>query len=159
MSSANLNSYCVAMHCNLLRGLGMPSEDGDQIAVDHHESNLSESDTALLDFAVKLGTRGSEFSREDVVNLRTLGFTEEQILECAVVTALNNFSNTLQMGLGIEPDFDPPSVFEENKVHLSGVASRQRDVTKSFAFLAPDSVIGLGRSVGRTGTGRESGGL
>src|SRR5260370_12900245 len=38
VSAANLNSYCVAMHCNLLRGLGMPSEEGDQIAVDHHES-------------------------------------------------------------------------------------------------------------------------
>src|ERR1700730_1751327 len=124
-SAAHLNSYCVAVHCNLLRGLGMPSEEGDQIAVDHHESNLSERDRALLDFAVKLGTRGSEFSREDVVKLRTLGFTEEQILECAVVTALNNFSNTLQMGLGIEPDFEPPVVFQENKVYLPPAATPQ----------------------------------
>ena len=129
VSAANLNSYCVAVHCNLLRGLGMPSEEGDQIAVDHHESNLSERDRALLDFAVKLGTRGSEFSREDVVKLRTLGFTEEQILECAVVTALNNFSNTLQMGLGIEPDFEPPVVFHENKMHLRPVAKRRSDVS------------------------------
>jgi RNA polymerase sigma-70 factor (ECF subfamily) len=118
VSAANLNSYCVAMHCNLLRGLGMPSEEGDQIAVDYHEANLSVADKALLDFAVKLGTRGREFSRRDVVKLQALGFTEEQILEC-VVTALNNFANTLQMGLGIEPDFAPPPVFEENKVHLA----------------------------------------
>jgi RNA polymerase sigma-70 factor (ECF subfamily) len=39
-----------------------------------------------------------------------------------VVTALNNFANTLQMGLGIEPDFAPPPVFEENKVYLSAAA-------------------------------------
>ena len=39
-----------------------------------------------------------------------------------MVTALNNFANTLQMGLGIEPDFAPPSVFQENKVHLSAAA-------------------------------------
>src|SRR5271170_4002780 len=122
VSAANLNSYCVAVHCNMLRGLGMPSEDGDQIAVDHHESNLTESEKALLDFAVKLGTRGSEFSRDDVVKLRGFDFTEEQILECVVVTALNNFANALQMGLGIEPDFAAPPVFEENKVHLSGAA-------------------------------------
>ena len=119
VSAANLNSYCVAIHCNLLRGLGMPSEEGDQIAVDHHEANLSVADKALLDFAVKLGTRAQEFSREDVINLQAVGFTEEQILECVVVTALNNFANTLQMGLGIEPDFAPPAVFEENKVHLA----------------------------------------
>ncbi len=119
VSAANLNSYCVAMHCNLLRGLGMPSEEGDQIAVDYHEANLSVADKALLDFAVKLGTRSPEFSRRDVVKLQALGFTEEQILECVVVTALNNFSNTLQMGLGIEPDFAPPPVFEENKVQIA----------------------------------------
>ena len=118
VSAANLNSYCVAMHCNLLRGLGMPSEEGDQIAVDYRESNLSEADKALLDFAVKLGTHGPEFSREDVTKLRAFGFSEEQILECEVVTALNNFANTLQMGLGIEPDFEPPLALEKNRVHL-----------------------------------------
>src|SRR5260370_20021189 len=105
VSAANLNSYCVARHCNLFPRLRVPSEDRVHIPVAHHESNLSESDRALLDFAVKLGTRVSEFSRKDVVNLQTFGFSEEQILECAVVVALNNFANTLQMGLGIQPDF------------------------------------------------------
>ncbi len=120
VSAANLNSYCVAMHCNLLRGLGMPSEEGDQIAVDHHESGLREPEKALLDFAVKLGTGVSEFSREDVVKLQVLGFSEKQILECEVVTALNNFANTLQMGIGIEPDFGPAPIFEKNKMNLPG---------------------------------------
>jgi RNA polymerase sigma-70 factor, ECF subfamily len=122
VSSANLNSYCVAIHCNMLRGLGLSAEDADQIAVDHHLSNLSKADVALLDFAVKLGTRFSEFSREDVAQVERFGFTPKQILECAVVTALNNFANTLQMGLGIEPDFAPPPAFEENKMNLPGAA-------------------------------------
>jgi RNA polymerase sigma-70 factor (ECF subfamily) len=121
-AAANLNSYCVAIHCNLLRGLGMSPEEGDQIAVDHHESNLSEPDRILLDFAVRLGTRVAEFSHEDVAQLQKFGFSEKQILECVVVTALNNFANTLQMGLGIEPDFETPPVFEKNKVNLSGAA-------------------------------------
>lgn len=120
VSAANLNSYCVAVHCNMLRGLGMPSEEGDQIAVDYHESGLTESDKALLDFSVKLGTSASELSREDVVKLQVFGFSEKQILECEVVTAFNNFANTLQMGIGIEPDFKPPPIFEKNKVNLPG---------------------------------------
>lgn len=124
-SAANLNSYCVAMHCNLLRGLGMPSEEGDQIAVDHHESQLSDSDKALLDFAVKLGGASfSEFSRDDVVKLRTLGFSEEQILECEAVTALNSFANVVQMGLGVEPEFKPPFAYQQNIAPLSPVSSR-----------------------------------
>ena len=102
----------------------MPSEEGDQIAVDYHQSSLSDADRALLDFAVELGTRNWEFSRLGVVKLQTHGFTEQQVLECEVMTALNNFANTLQMGLGIEPDFEPPAVFQENKLHLSAAAHR-----------------------------------
>ena len=98
VSAANLNSYCVAVHCNLLRGLGVPAEEGDQIAVDHHRSSLTEADKALLDFAIKLGSRFSEFSPEDMIRLRAVGFIDPQILECEVVTALNNFANCLQDG-------------------------------------------------------------
>jgi RNA polymerase sigma-70 factor, ECF subfamily len=41
-----------------------------------------------------------------------------------VELVLNNFANTLQIGLGIEPDFDPPAVFEENKVYLPAAENR-----------------------------------
>src|SRR5262249_18378177 len=123
VSAANLNSYCVAVHCNILRGLGLPAEKADQIAVDYRLSNLSKADVALLDFAVKLGTRFSEYSPADAGKLASFGFTQEQILEGAVVTALNNFANTVQMGLGIEPDFEPPSIFEESRVNPSRAAT------------------------------------
>jgi RNA polymerase sigma-70 factor (ECF subfamily) len=123
VSATNLNSYCVAVHCNLLRGLGFSAEEADQIAVDYHLSNLSKADVALLDFVVKLGTRLSEYSQEDADKLTTFGFTQEQILEGAVVTALNNFANTLQMGLGIEPDFESPSIFDNDRAYLSDAAT------------------------------------
>jgi RNA polymerase sigma-70 factor, ECF subfamily len=123
VSAANLNSYCVAVHCNILRGLGLSAEEADQIAVDYRSSNLSKADVALLDFVVKLGTRFSEHSREDACKLASFGFTQEQILEGVVVTALNNFANILQMGLGIEPDFEGPSIFEKDKVSLSQAAT------------------------------------
>jgi RNA polymerase sigma-70 factor, ECF subfamily len=123
VSAANLNSYCVAVHCNILRGLGLSAEEADQIAVDYRLSNLSKADVALLDFVVKLGTRFSEYSPADAAKLTSFGFTRKQILEGAVVTALNNFANTLQMGLGIEPDFAPPSIFARNTVNPSSTAT------------------------------------
>ncbi len=135
VSGANLNSYCVAVHCNLLRGLGVSPEEGDQIAVDHHQTSLSEADMALVDFALKVATRPAEFRCEEIGRLRVLGFTEEQVLECLAVTALNNFANTLQMGLGIVPDFEPPPVFEQKKVHLSAAEIRPSD--DDSAALAP----------------------
>jgi RNA polymerase sigma-70 factor (ECF subfamily) len=123
VSAANLNSYCVAAHSNILRGLGLSAEEGDQIAVDHHQSALSEKDKALLDFAIKLGAHFTDFSRADILELRALDFTDQQILECVAVTALNNFANTVQMGLGVEPDFEAPPAFERNKVYLSAAAA------------------------------------
>jgi RNA polymerase sigma-70 factor (ECF subfamily) len=123
VSAANLNSYCVAVHSNLLRGMGVSAEEGDQIAVDHHLAALPDADKALVDFAIRLGVRPSEFSRSDVAGLRAIGFTEEQILECVAVTAFNNFSNSLQMGLGFEPDFEPPVNFQQVAVKLSAPAS------------------------------------
>lgn len=127
VSGANLNSYCVAVHCNLLRGLGMTPEEGDQIAVDHTVAEIAAADRALLDFALKIGSIPSEIRATDIERLRGFGFSDEQILECVAVTALNNFANTVQMGLGILPDFEPPAVFEQKKLHLSGPIARPTD--------------------------------
>jgi uncharacterized peroxidase-related enzyme len=89
ISAANLNTYCVAVHCEMLRALGVSVEDSDQIAVDHHQTDLSEADKALLDFALKLAVRPYEFQLQDIDLLRRQGLGEEQILEGVVMTALN----------------------------------------------------------------------
>jgi RNA polymerase sigma-70 factor (ECF subfamily) len=117
-SAANLNTYCVAAHCEMLRVIGNLSvEESDQIAVDHHQANLSQANKTLLDFALKLTARPSEIGRDDIDSLRRCDFTDEQILEATAVTALNNFFNTLQMGLGTTPDTEPIRIFGPEDVH------------------------------------------
>jgi len=111
VSAANLNTYCVAVHCEMLRALQVPEEVSDQIAIDHHLAELSEADTALLDFALKLSKRPTEWSRDDLGLLRAHGFSDRHILEAVVMIALTTFLNTLQMGLGTVPDFEPKRVF------------------------------------------------
>ncbi len=123
-SAANLNTYCVAAHCEMLRRMGVSTEESDQIAIDHHQAELSDADKRLLDFALKLTSRPSEFHSEDVEVLRRHGFSEEQIMEAAAATALNNFFNTLQMGLGTTPDFETNRVFGPEDAHLSSTAER-----------------------------------
>jgi len=124
ISAANLNTYCVAVHCEMLRALGVSEEDSDQIAVDHNQTDLSEADKALLDFALKLAVRPSEFQFEDVNLLRRQGLGEERMLEGVVMTALTNFLNTLQMGLGTIPDFTPKRVFTPRDLYPSVKESR-----------------------------------
>jgi RNA polymerase sigma-70 factor (ECF subfamily) len=140
VSAANLNSYCVAVHCNLLRGMGIPPEEGDQIAVDYREANLPPPDRALMDFCLKIAQRPTEMCRHDIDTMRSHGFSEEQVLECVASTALNNFANTVQLGLGIEPDFEPPRAFEKKKMYRRPSEARPTDegAADSFAAIAAE---------------------
>lgn len=124
VSAANLNTYCVAVHVEMLRNLGVPEDVSDQIAIDHRFADLPAADKALLDFALKLARRPAEFSREDVEGLREAGLTDEQILEAVVMTALTMFLNTLQMGLGAVPDFEPARIFPRAGANLSRSGAR-----------------------------------
>jgi RNA polymerase sigma-70 factor (ECF subfamily) len=124
VSAAILNSYCVAAHCNLLRGMGLSPEEGDQVAVDHHQTDLPVADKEMLDFALKLAIRPFEVGMEDIDRLRALGFSDEQILECEAITGLSNYVNMLYIGLGAEPDFDLPPSYEQEKVHLLEIGDR-----------------------------------
>jgi RNA polymerase sigma-70 factor, ECF subfamily len=137
ISAANLNTYCVAVHCEMLRALGVSVEDSDQIAVDHHQTDLSEADKALLDFARKLAVRPSEFRLEDVGLLRRQGLCDERILEGVVMTALTNFLNTLQMGLGTTPDFLPKRVFAPKDSHP--FSSQSRPISDAAPSEDPDA--------------------
>jgi RNA polymerase sigma-70 factor, ECF subfamily len=119
-SAVNLNTYCVTAHCEVLRLIGVSREESDQIALDHHQANLSAPDKTLLDFAIKLTAQPSVISRGDIDSLRGAGFSEEQILEAVGVTGLNNFFNTLQMGLGTTPDIEPVRTFGPQDAHLFG---------------------------------------
>jgi RNA polymerase sigma-70 factor (ECF subfamily) len=110
-------------------------EESDQIAVDHHQANLSKANKTLLDFALKLTSRPSQVGQDDIDSLRRDDFTEEQILETVAVTALNNFFNTLQMGLGTTPDTEPVRIFGPNDVHPSA----RFDRLSEGAAVDPDS--------------------
>jgi RNA polymerase sigma-70 factor (ECF subfamily) len=123
-SAAILNSYCVAAHCNLLRGHGLSPDESDQIAFDYRQANLPEPDKKLLDFTVKLAARPFEVTAADIDQIRGSGFTDESLLLCISLTAYSNFLNIIRMGLGVEPDFDLPPGFEQKKLHLPQAEAR-----------------------------------
>jgi RNA polymerase sigma-70 factor (ECF subfamily) len=123
-SAANLNTYCVAAHCEALRRMGLSADEADQIALDHHKADLPEADTALLDFTLKLTARPADVGRHDIDRVRHYGFTDEHILEGVVVTAFNTFFNTLQMGLGTTPDVIPRRRFGPDDGHRLAAAER-----------------------------------
>src|ERR1700746_1689265 len=84
-SAANLSTYCVTAHCEIVRMLKLEGPEPEQVAVDHVHAKIAPADKALLNFCTKLNEHSSKIDAGDVETLRTYGFSEQQILE-AIVT-------------------------------------------------------------------------
>ena len=104
-SAANLSTYCVTAHCEIVRLLKLDGPEPEQIAVDYLHSKISMVDKALLKFCNKLNLERSKIDRSDVDRLRKFGFSDQQIMEAVVVVGFAQFANTVAFGLGTLPDF------------------------------------------------------
>ena len=125
VSAENNNSYFPALHCQTLQFLGVKAEHSQQVAIDHREANLSQSDVVLLDFARKLASSPHSFTDSDVESLRKSDFNDEQILEAVLMVGLTQLLNCIQTGLGTEPDFKPRINFPVKEVNPPVVSERQ----------------------------------
>lgn len=125
LSAANLNTYCFTLGCQVLSVLGALPGESDEIIEGQYLGHLSLADKTLLDETAKLAAfvRGSR-SRFDRERLRTVGFTDSQIVEAVAVAGLANFLNTLQAGVGVVPDFPPPRTFSPKDLYPSHDKSR-----------------------------------
>jgi uncharacterized peroxidase-related enzyme len=106
-AAANLSTYCVTLHCEIVRMLGITGPEPEQIALDHTATSLPVADKALLNFARKLNEQPAKIAARDVEALRTYGFSDAHILETVLMVGLAKFSNIVAFGLGTVPDFEP----------------------------------------------------
>jgi len=109
-SAANLSTYCVTAHCEIVRMLGIRGPEPEQVALDHNRTNIPVADKALLNFALKLNAEPKKVDAYDIEGLRTYGFTDQQILETIVMVGTAQFANTVSFGLGTVPDFDSSKI-------------------------------------------------
>ena len=114
-SAANLSTYCVTAHCEIVRLLGIDGPEPEQVALDHAATNLPVTFKALLNFAAKLNSQPAKVSQRDVDALRTYGFSDEQILEAVVTVGVAKFANFVAFGLGTVPDFDSKIRFGQSQ--------------------------------------------
>jgi uncharacterized peroxidase-related enzyme len=109
-SAANLSTYCVTAHCEIVRMLKIEGPEPEQIALDHTATNLPIPMKALLNFVLKLNNQPSKVARGDIDGLRTYGYSDQQIMEAVVMVGLAKFANFIAFGLGTVPDFDSSKV-------------------------------------------------
>src|SRR5664279_5087439 len=138
VSATNRNTYFVALHSKILGTLGILPAAADKIAVEHQRAGLAEADTLLLDLAVKLAAEPTAFCAQDLEPLRRHGFTDEQILEAVVMTSFTEFLNTLQLGLGAQPDFVPLRVFPSAPSKVANLLSPEARPTERSVASDPD---------------------
>lgn len=109
-AAANLSTYCVTLHCEIVRMLGLSGPAAEQVANDHTSTNLPMREKALLNFALKLNAQPARIGQRDIDTLRTFGFGDGHILEAVLMVGLARFSNIAAFGLGSVPDFGPVAI-------------------------------------------------
>src|SRR5262245_14024096 len=92
-SAANLSTYCVTAHCEIVRMLKIEGPEPEQIAIDYTTTNLPMALKALLNFASKLNNDATKVSQNDINTLRTFGYNDEQIMEAVLIVGLAKFAN------------------------------------------------------------------
>jgi len=105
-SAANMSTYCVTAHCEIIRMLGLHGPEPEKLAIDPMHADIPMADKALLAFALKLNKEPRKIDAEDIEELRTYGFDDPHILEAILMVGLAHWANVVAFGLGTVPDFD-----------------------------------------------------
>ena len=98
--------YCVVAHGAVLRIRAKNPRVADQLATNYRKAEITPRQSAMLDFAVKLSTRGGEIEEADFDTLRAHGFDDEAIWDIGAITAFFALSNRLVHLTGTPPN-DP----------------------------------------------------
>ena len=71
---------------------------------DYREAELSASDRALCDYAVRLTLTPGEMTESHLNELREHGFDDDQLTIAAQVIGYFNYINRIADGLGVDPE-------------------------------------------------------
>ena len=101
VSKINECTYCVAHHAPRLSDQGLSPETVENI-LDENCPSLNEVDRLVRDYAVQV-TENPQYMRNDLFDQLKQHFSEEQIVELTLRTALcgffNRFNDALQIGM------------------------------------------------------------
>ena len=118
---ANRCRFGALTHGGFLRQYTGDQQTAANMLVNHHLAGLNPADRQMLDFAVQATLKPSTLTRDDIENLRRVGFDDQEILSIILVTCLVNFMNRLADSLGIDI---PPSYQKAVEKWLTGPAGR-----------------------------------
>jgi uncharacterized peroxidase-related enzyme len=106
-SAINKTGYCMSQVTIKLRETGFVDEQILQLAEDPESLDLPAADAAVVRYAAKLTRDPGSVTESDIDDLRTIGFSDLDILDANAQCAHLNYVNRVAMGLGIHTIVDP----------------------------------------------------
>src|SRR5512134_704285 len=96
--------YCTAAHAAALRLRTKDPAFVDRLMSNYRHVELNSRDRAMLDFAVKLTKTPDVCDENDVMRLRDVGYSDENILHMVEVIAIFNYNVRLATATGLFPN-------------------------------------------------------
>jgi uncharacterized peroxidase-related enzyme len=109
VSKTNSCDYCIQHHAEALNYYWRDSSRLNNFLNNFSAVDLSDGTVKLLEYAVKLTQNPDTVKESDVKNLKSEGYTDEDILNLNMIVSYFNFVNRIANGLGVEFSSDEVS--------------------------------------------------
>ena len=103
-SGANNCLYCVVAHGAILRIVEKKPLLADQLAVNYLKADISERQSAMLDFAITVCEDSASLVDDDYELLREYGFTDDDIWDIGAIAAFFALSNRIANLASMRPN-------------------------------------------------------
>jgi uncharacterized peroxidase-related enzyme len=98
------SSYCALAHGSVLVDKFLEPEVVRAAIADHRTADLSATDVAVMDLAVKVADDATSIQQADIDHLRSVGLSDADILDVVLAAAARCFFSKTLDALGVEPD-------------------------------------------------------
>jgi uncharacterized peroxidase-related enzyme len=98
------SSYCALAHGDILASKHMSSDAVHALATGRESAELTDVDHAVARLARSVAAGAADMRPEDLDELRSLGFAEDEILDVVLAAAARCFFSTVLDAVGAEPD-------------------------------------------------------
>jgi len=98
------SSYCALAHGSVLVDRFLEPDVVRAAVADHRTADLSATDVAVMDLAVKLADDATSIQQADIDHCRSVGLSDADILDVVLAAAARCFFSKTLDALGVEPD-------------------------------------------------------
>ena len=103
-SGANQCQYCVVAHGAILRIRAKNPLLADQVAINYRKADITDRQKAMLDFSLKVSLSAHAVTETDLAELRTHGFTDDDVWDITAIAAFFALSNRMANVTSMRPN-------------------------------------------------------